>query len=94
MYRQVGPLELDGGGVAVKGVLVRHLVMPGDLARSREVVDIVAKTAPGCAINIMGQYRPAFRAADFPELLGRPAASEIIELRHCASERGLARVDH
>ena len=94
MYRQVGPLETDGRGVAVRGVLVRHLVLPGDLARSRDAIDIVAKTAPRCAINVMGQYRPMFRAAEFPELLARPAASEIAALREYATRRALTRVDH
>jgi putative pyruvate formate lyase activating enzyme len=94
MFRQVGPLELDDRGVAVKGLLVRHLVMPGDLARSRHVIDIVAKTAPSCAINVMGQYRPACRAAEFPELCSRPAASEIAELRQYTVKSGLVRADH
>jgi len=94
MYRQVGPLELDERGVALKGVLVRHLVIPGDLARSREVIETVAKTAPACAINVMGQYRPAFRAAEFPELLARPDHSQVAALRLYAGKLGLMRVDH
>jgi len=93
MYRQVGPLQLDSRGVARRGVLVRHLVMPNDVARSRKVIDIVARTAPGCAINVMGQYRPAYRAGEFPELLGRPAAEEITSLRDHAVSLGLRRVD-
>ena len=94
MFRQVGPLKPDGRGVAERGVLVRHLVMPGDLARSRDVIDIVAKTAPACAINVMGQYHPMFRASEFPELLARPSESEINEFRKYAAEKGLIRADH
>jgi len=93
MYRQVGPLELDKRRVATKGVLVRHLVMPGDLARSQEAIDTVAKTAPGCAINVMGQYRPAYRAAEFAELMARPAGSVIRSLREYALQQGLQGVD-
>ncbi len=89
MYRQVGPLQLDKSGVATQGVLVRHLVLPNNLARSREVIDIVAAEAPGCAINVMGQYHPAHRANKFPELSARPAADEIVSLRQHAAECGL-----
>jgi len=89
MFRQVGPLELDGRGVATRGVLVRHLVMPGDIALSREVIDIVSRTAPACTINVMAQYRPAGRAAEFPELAARPAAAEVESLRDRATDAGL-----
>ena len=93
MYRQVGPLELDAGGRAIRGVLVRHLVMPGDLARSRQVIDIIAANAPGCAINIMGQYRPAHRATEFIELMRRPRQETIESLRRYAVGAGLVRDD-
>jgi len=93
MYRQVGKLELDGH-VATKGVLVRHLVMPGDLAKSHEVIDIVVKAAPGCAINVLGQYHPAYRAGEFPELVAHPSWDEISSLRKYAADQGLVRVDH
>ena len=94
MYRQVGALETDGRGVAQRGVLVRHLVMPGDAAHSREVIDIVARAAPGCAINMMGQYRPAYRAAEFSALSARPSASQVQTLRKYAASKGLLRADH
>ncbi|MCJ7543276.1 MAG: radical SAM protein [Phycisphaerae bacterium] len=93
MYRQVGPLQVDSGGVAGRGVLVRHLVMPADLARSREAIDIVARVAPACAINVMGQYRPAGQAQRFPELLALPDAGEVADLRRYAVSRGLMRAD-
>jgi putative pyruvate formate lyase activating enzyme len=91
MYRQVGPLETDGRGVARRGLLVRHLVMPGDLARSREVIDIVARTAPGAALNVMAQYRPCFRAKEYPELCRRPRLEEVRDLQAAADARGLRR---
>ena len=90
MYRQVGPLQTGDGGAAARGVLVRHLVMPHDIARSREVIETVAAAAPGSAINVMGQYRPAHRAAEYPELLDRPAPSELRDLRRYADRLGLA----
>ncbi len=93
MYRQVGPLQLDPRGVATQGVLVRHLVLPADLARSRQVIDIIAAKAPGSAINVMGQYRPAYRATDFPDLTGFPELSVVRSLREYATDKGLMRVD-
>ncbi len=81
MFRQVGPIRTDGRGVALRGVLVRHLVMPNDLARSRDVIDIVAETAPGCTINVMGQYRPCYRAKEFPELTTCPSPKTIRDLQ-------------
>ncbi len=93
MYRQVGPLTLDERGLAVRGVLVRHLVLPADLAGSEKVIDIVAETAPGCGINVMGQYRPCYRAGEFPELQALPSRAEIARLRDYAVKRGLMRVD-
>ncbi len=93
MFRQVGPLETDSAGVAARGVLVRHLVMPDDLAHSREALETVARAAPGCAVNVMGQYRPAHRAAGFPELLGRVDPAELRRLREHATSLGLVRVD-
>jgi putative pyruvate formate lyase activating enzyme len=93
MYRQVGPLQLDARRVAGRGVLVRHLVMPADLARSRQVIDLVARVAPACAINVMGQYRPAGEAHRFPELMARPDAEEVAELRRYAVSLGLMRAD-
>lgn len=94
MYRQVGPLDLDRSGLGRRGVLVRHLVLPNDLAGSRTVIETVARVAPKTAINVMAQYRPCFRAREFPELMGRPSAAEIHELRSYAAKLGLWNADH
>lgn len=93
MYRQVGRLQVDERGLAVRGVLVRHLVLPVDIADSRKVIDLVAETAPECGINVMGQYRPCYRASEFPELLVTPPTELLERLREHAAERGLMRVD-
>ena len=89
MYRQVGPLELDEREVATRGVLVRHLVMPGNLADSEQVIETVARGAPGCTINVMAQYRPCYRADEFPELCSRPDVSDIVRLQRLATDLGL-----
>ena len=93
MYRQVGPLAVDDRGLAVKGVMVRHLVMPLDLAGSQNVIEMVSEVAPGCGINVMGQYRPCFRASEFPELLQLPKAADVRRLREHAAALGLRRTD-
>jgi len=89
MYRQAGPLATDASGVATSGVLVRHLVMPGDICHSRQVIDTVAEIAPNCTINVMGQYRPAYRAEEYPELVTRPDAGEVLSLQAHARNVGL-----
>jgi putative pyruvate formate lyase activating enzyme len=89
MFRQVGPLRVDGRGVAVRGVLVRHLVMPADVAGGQRVVDTVARVAPGAALNIMAQYHPAHEAHRHPELLGRPDPGALAALRASLAGRGL-----
>ena len=93
MYRQVGPLRMSDTGTAARGVLVRHLVMPHDLARSLAVIDRVARVAPGTTINVMAQYHPAHRATELGELMDRPGGEEIRRLRRYATERGLACLD-
>lgn len=93
MFRQVGPLQLDEHDLACRGVLVRHLVLPVDIGESQTVIDIVAEVAPGCAINIMDQYRPCYRAAEFPELLVMPKRGEVRRLREYAESKGLVRMD-
>jgi putative pyruvate formate lyase activating enzyme len=89
MYRQVGPLQVNGRGVAVRGVLVRHLVMPANLADGQRVVETVARIAPGAALSIMAQYRPAHEAHRHPELLSRPDAHAIAAMRAGLVGRGL-----
>ena len=62
MHRQVGELRYTADGLACRGVLVRHLVMPGQLAESREIFRWLAdEVSPDTHVNIMGQYRPAYQ---------------------------------
>jgi len=93
MYRQVGPLRLDNNSLATGGVMVRHLVLPMDLAESDKVIDTVAEAAPRAGMNVMGQYRPSWRADEFPELLSLPHPAEVRRLRLYAASRGLQRLD-
>jgi putative pyruvate formate lyase activating enzyme len=73
MYRQVGDLVIEKG-VAKRGLLVRHLVMPGAVQESREILDFLVSISPQTCVNVMGQYRPA---ADVSQAQGRRFYSEI-----------------
>ena len=60
MHRQVGDLVMNEAGVAQRGLLVRHLVMPDGLAGTREIMEFLAREiSPNTYVNVMGQYRPA-----------------------------------
>lgn len=94
MHRQVGSLTLDEKGRAGRGLMIRHLVMPGDLAGSKDWLNFFAASLPGDTyINIMGQYRPAGQAFSCPELQGNVPGSEITDLKNQARSLGLKRLD-
>jgi putative pyruvate formate lyase activating enzyme len=91
MQRQVGDLRVEGG-LATRGLLIRHLVLPGDLAGSREVLRFVAEELSRDAwINLMDQYYPAYRAYDYPELRRGITAQEYATVVAWARELGLHR---
>lgn len=71
MYRQVGDLQRDEEGIALKGLLIRHLVLPNGLAGTEEVMKSLRKISPYMAINLMDQYRPCYKAYNYPELSRR-----------------------
>ena len=63
MYRQVGDLQLDDNGIAYKGLLIRHLVMPGQLNDTKHILDFIAnEISIESAVNVMFQYRPEYTA--------------------------------
>lgn len=94
MHRQAGDLEIDGNGVARRGVLVRHLVMPGDIAGTARVLEFIARDiSRDTYVNVMDQYRPCFKASRIPELSRTLSRSEylqsITEARRAGLSRGL-----
>lgn len=94
MHRQVGDLRTDGRGVARRGLLVRHLVLPGGAAGTDEVMRFLAEEiSPATYVNVMDQYRPCYRADEVPELARRPTGAEIREARAAARRHGLHRLD-
>ncbi len=69
MHRQVGNLVVGEDGVARCGLLVRHLVLPGDAANTERVLGFLSREiSPSTRVNLMAQYRPCYRADDYPPL--------------------------
>ncbi len=89
MLRQVGNLKLDPEGVAYRGVLVRHLVLPNDLSDSFEVIDFLSSLQKGLAVNVMGQYWPYYKASEYPELARPVYPWEVERVKAYAKEKGL-----
>ena len=94
MHRQVGDLALDADGIAMRGLLVRHLVMPNGLAGTRELMRFLAReVSPDTYVNVMSQYRPRGAASKDPEL-GRPVTGEAYQRALTAArEEGISRLD-
>jgi len=94
MHRQVGDLVTDESGIARRGLLVRHLVLPRGLAGTREVMRFIAeKISPDTYVNIMPQYRPCGRAAQVGELAGFPSETDFGNALLAAGEEGITRLD-
>ena len=94
MKRQVGDLMLDEHGMALRGLLVRHLVMPGLLDETEAILRFVAtELGPGTYVNVMAQYYPAGRTSEFPEIDRYLYRSEFERALELADELGLRRLD-
>ena len=94
MHRQVGDLILDERGIAKRGLLVRHLVLPDGLAGTRDVLRFLAKeVSPHTYVNIMGHYRPCGEAQKYPPLNRRIKKIEYEEAIRIAREEGISRID-
>ena len=94
MHRQVGDLQLDERGIATRGLLVRHLILPDNLAGTDDVIRfLVEEISKDTYLNLMDQYRPAYKAAQYPKL-NRPITSEEYRAAaRMAHEAGLHRLD-
>ena len=89
MHRQVGDLKVTNG-LAERGLLVRHLVLPDDLAGSFEIIDFLAeKISPHTVINVMDQYRPCYKARQFPEINRRGDTEQIERVIQYAVKKAL-----
>ncbi len=94
MQRQVGDLVLDERGLAKRGLLVRHLVMPGGITGTREVMRFLAREiSPNVYVNLMDQYYPAFKTSRYQEIDRRNTEGEYREAHRVALEEGVQRLD-
>jgi len=94
MHRQVGDLEINSCGVATRGLLVRHLVMPNDLADTSAICHFLAQEISSQTyVNIMGQYHPCGRASEYPELARPLSGLELRQAQEIARKAGLKRLD-
>jgi putative pyruvate formate lyase activating enzyme len=94
MHRQVGDLVLDEQGIARRGLLVRHLVLPEGIAGTAQVLEFLAReVSPTTYLNLMDQYYPCYRADEYPELARRLTPEEYRAALAAAAHHGLARLD-
>jgi putative pyruvate formate lyase activating enzyme len=91
MHKQVGDLRLDERGIAYRGLLVRHLVLPNGLAGSEEVLKFIASLSKDTYINIMAQYHPCGEAFQYEELNRRLTSVEYVKVINIAKRLGLHR---
>lgn len=94
MHRQVGDLLIDESGIAEKGLLVRHLVMPNDVSNTKEVMTFLAdKISEDTYVNVMDQYHPCGKATLDPAINRRLTRKEYVEAVRLTKEAGLHRLD-
>jgi putative pyruvate formate lyase activating enzyme len=94
MHRQVGDLHINDDGIAVRGVLIRHLVLPHGMAGTRNVMRFIAQhLSTSSYVNLMSQYRPCGRADEIPALSNSPSREEFEQAVQDARQEGINRLD-
>jgi putative pyruvate formate lyase activating enzyme len=94
MHRQVGDLVMDESGIAQRGLLVRHLVMPNEVAGTREIMQFLAEEiSPNTYVNVMDQYWPCYMADTDPKINRRITHTEYQRALEWALGAGLKRLD-
>jgi putative pyruvate formate lyase activating enzyme len=94
MYRQVGDLLLDNNGIALRGLLIRHLVLPEGMAGSRSILKFIAEqVSSNTYLNIMDQYRPIFHASQIKSINRKITRGEFQDVLAEAHSQGLTRLD-
>ncbi len=95
MHRQVGDLVLDERGIAQRGLLVRHLVLPAGIAGTDQVMAFLSREiSRNTYLNLMDQYHPCYRADEHPPLDRPVSGAEFQDALQCAQRHGLHRLDH
>ena len=94
MHRQVGVAKPEPDGLMYRGLMIRHLVMPNEVGGSKRVIRWIAEHLPrDTYVNTMSQYRPMYRAFDYPEIARRITHKEYEEVVTLARELGLSNID-
>jgi len=94
MHRQVGVAKPASDGLIYRGLMIRHLVMPNGVSGTRKVIEWIAKNLPkDTYLNIMSQYRPMYKAFEYPEISRRITRQEYHEALRWAKEAGLTNLD-
>lgn len=94
MHRQVGDLQINEEGIATRGLLVRHLVLPHGLAGTKEIVHFLAREiSPNTYLNVMAQYHPCYKAFQIPQLARALSRQEFVEAVELARDAMLSRLD-
>jgi putative pyruvate formate lyase activating enzyme len=94
MHRQVGVARPAPDGLMYRGLMIRHLVMPNDVGRTRQVVEWIAENLPkDTYVNLMSQYRPEHQAMDYPKIARRLTRTEYEEAVGWARAAGLTNLD-
>ncbi|MEA1897928.1 MAG: radical SAM protein [Bacteroidota bacterium] len=92
MHRQVGDLKVSTSGIATRGLLIRHLVMPGDLSKTEKTMRFIAtEISENTYVNIMSQYRPAYIAVNIAELNRQITETEFKKALESKRQNGLLR---
>ncbi len=93
MHRQVGILQVDGRGIAVRGVILRHLILPNRISGTEEFLKFVARDlSKNTYLNLMAQYRPEHKASEYPKISRRLKRGEYTEALGWAKKYGLKRL--
>ena len=94
MHRQVGVAKPTKDGLMYRGLMIRHLVMPNDVSGTKKVIAWIAENLPkDTYLNLMSQYRPAYKANDYPHITRRITRKEYSDAVKCAREAGLTNLD-
>lgn len=94
MYRQVGNLHMNDQGIAQRCILIRHLVMPRQVAETCRILRFISQEiSKETHVNIMGQYRPCGRAGEIKGVSVFPGKDEVLDALKAARDEGLSRID-
>ncbi len=94
MHRQVGVAQPARDGIMYRGLMIRHLVMPNGVSGTQKVVEWIADNLPkDTYLNIMSQYRPMYKAFDYPDIARRITRSEYKDAVKWAKDAGLTNLD-